>query len=442
MRNFLSKTWAWIKRTAKKVKTWVVVTVLGGTVLALNLAGIPPESLTNYQLAEKCVTDKGGVVDCLVDLTIKEKANLKGQEIAKKTQLGIYENTQYGVRVEILEVNTIEGGVEVFARAWRGGEQLGFGSDGSVDIERFLSYNPPILVKDPNGPIVREWISEITGEPMQRKFREDLLEALRQDLAHTIFVSGKEGTEIVAGKLGSTISTFRPAAGANEPVDGYSGCCAGNQSWSNVQSQTGSSTNGPSGTNLRVSLTSSSTDSSNWRDQQRSWAGFDTSPITPDTVDSGTFSLVGNTEFAVQADNHDINITGGSGPADTASIATGDYEIAKFNATLLSDNGIGNDDMDVGGSTFNNWTLNGDGITAIVTDGLTWIAVRHLPDITNTEPPNYAGQQDVVGLLFDSADTAGTTTDPKLVVDHEAAGAAAPRREIIGSAPFSHEQPT
>ena len=44
MMTYLKNGWAWIKRQAKKVKTWVVVTVLGGTALALNLAGIPPQT--------------------------------------------------------------------------------------------------------------------------------------------------------------------------------------------------------------------------------------------------------------------------------------------------------------------------------------------------------------------------------------------------------------
>src|SRR3990167_768249 len=107
-------------------------------------------------------------------LPSKDKANLKGVEIAK---LGPQprQNVKFSgvdVDIEITSITAIEGGVELLARAWENGKQIGFGPDGSVDLERFRFFNPPILVDDPNGDIVREWTDDITGELKQRKLRE------------------------------------------------------------------------------------------------------------------------------------------------------------------------------------------------------------------------------------------------------------------------------
>src|SRR3989344_2016473 len=60
-----------------------------------------------------------------------------------------YTDPTYGVTREIQSVQKIEGGIEILARAWKDGKQLGFGKDGSVEIERFKIFNPPILVDDP-----------------------------------------------------------------------------------------------------------------------------------------------------------------------------------------------------------------------------------------------------------------------------------------------------
>ena len=52
------------------------------------------------------------------------------------------------------KIEEIEGGIQIFAQAWNlDGTQVGFGKDGTVDIERFQIINPPILVPDENGDV-------------------------------------------------------------------------------------------------------------------------------------------------------------------------------------------------------------------------------------------------------------------------------------------------
>ena len=92
-----------------------------------------------------------------------ERADIKGREIAKidtvsRTKRGGYD-------IEIVSMKAIVGGVEVFARAWDAkGNQIGFGRDGTVDIERFRIFNPPILVDDPAGTVERTIVNERTLE--------------------------------------------------------------------------------------------------------------------------------------------------------------------------------------------------------------------------------------------------------------------------------------
>jgi hypothetical protein len=58
-----------------------------------------------------------------------ERANLKAEIIAQSLPLGEYEDTAHGLRIEIQGVSAMEGGVQIFARAWKETNQLGFGSD-------------------------------------------------------------------------------------------------------------------------------------------------------------------------------------------------------------------------------------------------------------------------------------------------------------------------
>ena len=43
--------------------------------------------------------------------------------------------------VEIVSIGKIDGGIEIYARAWKNGKQLGLGVGGKTDLERFLFHN-------------------------------------------------------------------------------------------------------------------------------------------------------------------------------------------------------------------------------------------------------------------------------------------------------------
>src|SRR3990167_2121101 len=182
-------------------------------------------TLTTYELAQNCIATPQQIDKCIGELTAKERANIKGEEIAK---IGSVSRTNVKFSgadydIEITDIKAIAGGVEIFARAWDTSGQVGFGKDGSVDIERFYIINPPIMVDDPNGDVVREWTDERTGELKQRKLRESPQEAILQSLAHTVSLTdNKPRGKIIAGKTGSTHGAVYPDANPESTsVDGY-----------------------------------------------------------------------------------------------------------------------------------------------------------------------------------------------------------------------------
>jgi len=176
----------------------------------------------------------------LASKTQKEKVKTKTKELAK-----VKFNDKFikkGIEVEIIgDIEEIEGGIQYFARAWKDGKPLGFGKDGTVEIERFRIYNPPILVDDANGDIIREWIDEDTDELVQRKLKYDPMEAIKQDLTHTISLVGLNGKDIIEGKVGNTTTTLRSVAGVVSPADGRIGVHSANDVFSTIRT---SSTSG------------------------------------------------------------------------------------------------------------------------------------------------------------------------------------------------------
>src|SRR5262249_51876260 len=148
--------------------------------------------------------------------------------------------------------------------------------DGSIDIERFRIFNPPILVEDPNGDINQEWTDD-DGAHHTRHLREDAKEALLQSLEQTIAVKKDQYTaeNLEPGKIGNTTDTFYPAAGSNSPVDGYARNYG--QSYGTVQ---GASTGLFAGDSETAGLCFDHSNSSGTYLIRRSFFLFDASPVS------------------------------------------------------------------------------------------------------------------------------------------------------------------
>ena len=362
--------WKWIK--GKLI--WIFI---GGVALVSGTVAVLPEQPVGRETA---TSTPQTIEQKLEDKTGKQKVKIKGQEIAKIDFTGEHTVARYGIKVDIISIKAFDGGVEVFAKAWKGNKQLGFGKDGSVEIERFLIYNPPILVDDPNGTIVREWTDDITGELQQRKLREDPAEAIRSDLAHTISVVGKENTQIVKDKIGNTTSTFRSNAGTGTAlVDGVAARSigAGSETFATLRSTAGNSAN------------TTSTNSN------------------PGTIQGSTIT---NSET-------------------TTALVSGDYNEARHSDTRLA-TAINTTAYDTGDGSPNNWTLNASGLTVIEGNVIKYLSVRSKWDVDDSFTGTW-GSTAVTQLYSQLADQSGTDKDPKLVVVHTPAPAVGVNQVMI-----------
>lgn len=363
------------------------------------------------------------IADLIKDKSKEEKAQIKAKEIAKVRSVPKTKRSKYDI--EITDINVIDGGIEVFARAWEQGKQIGFGKDGSVDIERFIIKNPPILIDDPAGDIKRPY-KDIYGNNKELSYREDPLGALLNCLEHTISVKKEKfGPEnIIQNKVGSTTSTFYPDADPESTsVDGdvfHSLGVGSGVSWASLVGAAGNGSS-DSATAGNVFIRSD-TGSGNWRQMFRFVTLFDTSSIPDtDTISSATISYWGN---VVDADTFSLTLNVSEiGPASNTSLTSSDY--ATISSTKLA-TGVGWGSLTAG--AYNDLSFNASGIAAISKTGVSKFVARNENDIDVSSPTwtSSAAQNFEVR----TADTTGTTNDPKLVVEHGSAAVAIPSSNL------------
>lgn len=328
------------------------------------------------------------------------------------------------LEIEIVESNIIEGGVEIFARAWRDGVQIGFGKDGSVDIERFRIFNPPVLVLDAGGDV----LSFVQLDPddlsltKEVRYREDPEEALLQTLEHNISVMSTRGSEnIVANKVGNTTSTFYPdASPETTTVDGWLRSETASAGWDPTHDATTGSLAIDNGTTIFArSILNTATGAC---DIIRSMTLFDTSVIGTDAISSATYSLYGDAILAnADNDGDDFITVVESFPASNTALTTADFDQvgdAINNPTEAIDAG---NRLDIGSMStvaYNDFAFNSTGIGMINKSGVTKLGFREGHDVLDSPVASGAGNS----IRVFAADQTGTTQDPKLVVEHAAGG--------------------
>ena len=394
------------------------VTVSASPLFALQSDLLDSNLLESSSLSESLVTPS--IETRLAGRQGRERANIKSAEIVKLDLNGEY--TRGGITMEIERVEKIDGGLQVFARAWKNEVQIGFGPNHTTEWERFLIFNPPVLVGDEVGAIERHATDENNNAVVHR-YREDPKEALLVTLAHTMSVSGVIGASVTPGTHGNTTSTFYPMAGENGPMDGEvhinwndSGTC---YSWTEVRD--GSTGTGASATETYNRIAALYIDavtppncngSENFFSMHRSMFLFDTSSLGSDTIASATFSMYGQNKSNNTLD-WSIGLVS-SNPASTSTITTADYD--DFGTTRFA--------SDIAYSSFttsgyNDFTLNGSGIAAVNGSGVSEFGLRLSADIDDDEPSTADGYNTQFFGYF--ADQTGTTNDPKLVIVHSTA---------------------
>lgn len=329
------------------------------------------------------------------------RATLKGQEIAKVVSVGEFTDGEF--RIEVTGVEAIEDGVQVFARAWKDGQQLGFGRDGTVDIERFRFFNPPVLVPDEEGDIIIESYSETRGSAHIQRFREDPLTALQQALFQVVSRSGREGVSIRQGSRGNTISTFYseadPASVAGDARIANNG--AGGVSYTTIQNATAGSVVENSGQSAEVNNLKVGTA---YR-VSKFFVAFSTSAI-PDTdmIASSTISYYAFDKG--DADSDSFSVVAAT-PASATTYITGDFDQAST-TKLATDIPVSS----VSTSAYTNFLLNSSGRANVSATDTSKFAFRLAKDISATQPTG------ITYIDGRTSDVAGTTNDPKLTVEH------------------------
>lgn len=352
------------------------------------------------------------ITDLILNKTVIEIANIKAQAVVSSTVIGKY--NRGNVDLDILSISKIEGGVEVFARVFKDGKQLGFGADGSVDIERFRLFNPPVMV--PSGikrivPLGKDFDNKIAELD---NFIEDPHRALLIALTHTGLQVGKEGTTIEIGKVGKTTDTFYPSAGASSPVDGAVN--TNNAVWATARSAaTGTAEVSDAAQIIQGEFTGGS------YTIRRNAFCFDTSTIgSGKTISSATFSLYSTAVNDQTETTYPANFTIVQATlTGTANIVSGDFDLSHWGSTEFASRiTLATFAASTG---YKDFALNASGITNVNMTGISQFGVRPSNDLDNNAPSARSYGQ------FYMADQAGTTNDPKLVVTYTASETFIPR---------------
>jgi len=368
----------------------------------------PAERISNLEVPDRITAPAPSSRRAmLADKSPLERADIKATEIVSLNPVGEYESKEYGVRVEIQKVEKIDGGVQVFARAWKDGKQLGFGSDGTTDIERFRIFNPPILVQDPLGDDMVKEITYRDGTKREVRYKEDPLLAFQQTLVHTISLVGKNDTEITSGSVGNTTDTFFSNASGDGRTSTNEGTFADNRA----------------GTGTFYSVNTSGASQIFYEDTNYAMSAlyfpFDTSSISSGaTVSAATFSVYGDAT-GMNTPARGVGLLQ-SAQASLTALTTSDWVPASYTEIATRKN-----IASLSTGAYNDYALTNLAVVA-KGSGFTKLMLLNGPIIDNDS---------VSGswyFAFFMSDQSGTTNDPKLVVVHTVSN-------IAPSAPTSLE---
>lgn len=339
-----------------------------------------------------------------------------------------------GYKIQIHELNALpDGSLEVFVSATtRGNQPVGFSKDGSVEIERIIFKSPKYAVEDIKGDII-ETFSGPTATTTVR-YRVDFAERMKYEIADTIRIIGKDGTNIVPGKRGNTTTVYSDAESTNDGGIGRRVNAGGSNSadWSDNQSTADGDLVDNTSTFLGVYI------GVGWRYNttfryliDRIGVCYDTSDLSGETVDSATLSQY---VFTGEVPENDIN-TGTDliyvvefNPASDTSFVVGDYDVIGDSVaapTYLS-NGI--DIGSISTSAYNDFVLTASGESEINTSGTTCLGMRSGDDIT-AEPTGVRTNGHGNRVVFTSSENTGNS--PKLTIEHSTASGGAAGEEWV-----------
>jgi len=325
------------------------------------------------------------------------------------------------LEIEITGVEIIEGGVEVFARAFNENGQIGFGPDGSVDIERFRVLNPETNVDDIDGDIFTvSPADDEVGIPESTYIeREDPEEAILRCVEHTLSVMKNKhgGGNIIAGKVGNTTTTVYPNAGATTaPVDALMRTTGANDPFSTVVARAGSNAYNTE-TNPALVRVFSTTTTDRYSRIDRCGFGFDTSAVGTDTISSATISFYINSKITGLGDCEVAIVS--TNPASESAFVASDFNVANWGSTKFATNATL---ASITTGQYTDFALNASGIAYIDPDANTIFGVRSEWDRADSFGGTWASNtRSGIDTAF-HADNG--SNKPKLVIEHAAGGGA------------------
>ncbi len=226
------------------------------------------------------------------------------------------------------------------------------------------------------------------------------------------------GKKLAVPMGGATLTAYPDADTESATVDGYIGF-QGLDPDDRINWSTATTDNGDNVTITRDAhaLLNSTwfQRSGTWEDVLRSFMLFDTSGIGSNVVTDAVYSFTSN-QATDTASELTFNIVA-STPASNTALVAADYD----NVGTTSFGTIESDAVTHDSATYNAITFNSSGEEHVSTSGITKLAMRWEADRANAEPSSGTNGAGCTQL---SADTTGTSKDPKLVVTHIAAAAA------------------
>lgn len=426
----MQKLWTKTKEFFKKTWKWIAgIFVVSALAVSLPPQGADLVTKTNFQLAEECTATQE-VNKCLNNLNDKEKAELKSNEIIKVRSVA-KQNVKFSgadYDVQITEIKKSKWGIEVLARAWDTNGQIGFGKDGTVDIERFIITNPPILVGDPAGSVVRSWTDPDLG-PQELRFREDPKQAILNTIAHSVKVKKQKfgSSKIVNGKIGQTTLILYPDTGdpGATTVDGTHNISV-ERDFATTRALADSDSVG--GTAATGSLGIRCSGVGMWDRFGRNPYIFDTSSVTSGgTITSATIDIYDTDVVAADVFTQLVNFSGYT-PATNTTMDVADFD--QFTNTLMATN-ISMADIESSAPAYITWTLDADGLAYINKTGITPFLHRFSADYNNSEPAGCVGGNIQSARQFRFADQAGSDSDPKLTIECTGCGGGGSIKRIV-----------
>ncbi len=214
-------------------------------------------------------------------------------------------------------------------------------------------------------------------------------------------------------------------------VDGTCGRHGQDDTWANVRDGDGTTGEAEAASREAVQIKASTT-SGQYDTIRRGVLLFDGSDITDsDTIDSAVFAFDRTTlSNGLSGDAHDNSrvVLVESNPASDTDVVAADFQSTRIAGTTSFGESVTQENL---GTDYNNITLNASGLANISKTAVSKFAVRYKWDFGNSETGLTWSSGARMAVGFNWADQTGTSTDPKLTIQHSAAGVAVRRKMVV-----------